>query len=208
MPVLKVPETHPIMPKPTPTPSVSIPTRNSFMPAPRSALARLPEAEKVFSSPRFGASHRIAEKLAESPLFRNFQQAFEVATVRSLTLRAVESEPVAGVENDTSNPFCSLLAQSRLACALCRQSRKVGEVEPGPSVCAFGLCATTIGVKVGKEIVAFLQTGQVLFRARRGSKPNALVSKSRNGGWPPTQTRPSGSTKPSPWSTGGNIRGA
>jgi AraC-like DNA-binding protein/ligand-binding sensor protein len=103
--------------------------------------------------------------LAESRLFRTFQQAFEVATGRSLTLRAVESEPVAVLENDTSSLFCSLLAQTHLACALCRQRRQGGEAEPGSSVCVFGLCATAIGVKIGKEIVAYLQTGQVLFRA-------------------------------------------
>jgi AraC-like DNA-binding protein len=127
-------------------------------------MARLPAAAEVLSSPGLGTGTRIAEKLAESWLFRNFQQAFEVAKVRTLTLRAVEREPVAGVQTETSGPFCSLLAQTHLACALC-QRPKGGEVEPRPSVCVFGLYATSIGVKVGKEIVAYLHTGQVLFRA-------------------------------------------
>jgi AraC-like DNA-binding protein len=113
-------------------------------------------------------SQTTVEKMAESPLFRQFQQAFEVVTALPLTLRAVESRPLAQIENRNQNHCCSLLSQTHGSCALCLKSQTLARTGvkdvPGAQVCALGLKETAVGVKVGKEIVAYLQTGQMFFK--------------------------------------------
>ena len=110
----------------------------------------------------------MVEKMAESPLFRQFQQAFEVVTALPLTLRAVESTQLSPIENRNQNRCCSLLCQTHQSCAAClkSQQRACEDVNgvPGARVCAIGLNETTVGVKVGGEIVAYLQTGQAFLK--------------------------------------------
>ena len=110
----------------------------------------------------------MVEKMTESPLFRQFQQAFEVVTTLPLTLRAVESRQLAPIEYRNQNSCCSLLCQTHQACAVCLKSQQSAREgvngDPGALVCAFGLNRTTVGVKIGKEIYAYLQTGQVFFK--------------------------------------------
>jgi len=111
----------------------------------------------------------MVEKMAESPLFRQFQQAFEVVTALPLTLRAIASRQLVQTENRNQSRSCSLLCQACQSCDVCLKSQpRAGEGvdgEPGALVCAFGLNETAVGVKVGKEIVAYLQTGQVFFKS-------------------------------------------
>jgi AraC-like DNA-binding protein len=110
----------------------------------------------------------LAERLAGSSLFREFQRAFEVATALPLTLRAVESWQLAHTESRNQNGFCALMSRTNSSCAACLQMQQsvcagVNGV-PCTLSCAFGLKETAVGVKIGKEIVAFLQTGQVFFK--------------------------------------------
>ena len=66
------------------------------------------------------------------------------------------------------NAFCALMSQSSHSCAACLQvQQRVCESvhgEPCTMSCAFGLRETAVGVKVGQEIIAYLQTGQVFFK--------------------------------------------
>lgn len=105
----------------------------------------------------------MVEKMAGSLLFRQFQQAFEVVTALPLTLRAAQSPPQAQIENRNQARCCSLLSQTHRCCAVCLkpQPRACDGAKDAAAAqdCAFGLNETAVGVKVGKEIVAYLQTG-------------------------------------------------
>jgi AraC-like DNA-binding protein len=63
------------------------------------------------------------------------------------------------------NPFCALMAKTNQSCAACLQlQRKVEEeagMEPKTLKCFAGLCDSSVPVRVGEDLVAFLQTGQV-----------------------------------------------
>ena len=64
------------------------------------------------------------------------------------------------------NPFCALMAKSNHSCAACLQVQAKMEreatMEPKSLKCFAGLCDSSVPVRVGENLVAFLQTGQVL----------------------------------------------
>lgn len=113
-------------------------------------------------------NHRLASQLAGSSLFRDFQRAFEAATALPLTLRAAESWQLAHTDSRNQNGFCALMSQTNNSCAACLQMQQnvcagVNGV-PCTLSCAFGIHESAVGVKIGQEIVAYLQTGQVFFK--------------------------------------------
>jgi AraC-like DNA-binding protein/ligand-binding sensor protein len=112
-------------------------------------------------------NQRLIRRLADSAFFREFQEAFEVSTRLPLTLRAVESWQLAHTESRNRNAFYALCSQSNLSCAASlRVQQQVCEAvrdEPCTMECAFGLKESAVGVKVGPNLVAYLQTGQVFF---------------------------------------------
>jgi AraC-like DNA-binding protein len=114
------------------------------------------------------SSNRLVKRLAESAFYREFQEAFEISTRLPLTLRPVESWQLAHAESRNLNGFCALLSRSNRSCAACLQvqHRVCEDVKDTPRTinCAFGLSETAVGVKVGANIVAYLQTGQVFFK--------------------------------------------
>lgn len=61
------------------------------------------------------------------------------------------------------NPFCALLAQTSRACAACLElQRRLADPAAAGSTtgkCVAGLCDTLVPVRVGEQIVAYLQTG-------------------------------------------------
>jgi AraC-like DNA-binding protein len=113
------------------------------------------------------SNRRLAERLAGSSLFLEFRKVFEAATALPLTLRAVESWQLAHTGSHNQNGFCALMSQTNGSCAAClqMQQRVCDGVNGVPCTmsCGFGLHETAVGVKIGKEIVVYLQTGQVFF---------------------------------------------
>ena len=112
--------------------------------------------------------NHLVEVLVRSPAFREYQRAFEDATRLPLTLRAVEGWQLAHTESRQQNGFCALMSRSNRSCAACLQvQQRVCEgVNGAPSTmsCTFGLSETAVGVKVGQDIIAYLQTGQIFFK--------------------------------------------
>ncbi len=117
------------------------------------------------SSPQ-SRSKSVVEHLKASQIWRDYEKAFGEATGLPLGLRPVETFqfPLAG--HKLENPFCALLARTNHSCAACLQmQQKIAEsakVEAQTLRCFAGLCDTAIPVRVGENLIAFLQTGQVL----------------------------------------------
>ncbi|HZL46259.1 MAG TPA: PocR ligand-binding domain-containing protein [Opitutaceae bacterium] len=115
-------------------------------------------------SPR-SRSKSIVEHLKASPIWREYEKAFADATGLPLGLRPVETFqfPLAGHKNE--NPFCALLAQTNKSCSACLQmQQEIAEAAKGGAQtlrCFAGLCDTAVPVRVGENLIAFLQTGQV-----------------------------------------------
>jgi AraC-like DNA-binding protein len=111
-------------------------------------------------------SKSIVEHLKASQIWRDYEKAFAEATGLPLGLRPVETFqfPLAGQKNE--NPFCALLARTNKSCSACLQMQQqiaeAAKVEAQTLRCFAGLCDTAIPVRVGENLIAFLQTGQVL----------------------------------------------
>jgi AraC-like DNA-binding protein/ligand-binding sensor protein len=111
----------------------------------------------------------LVGRLQKSEIFRDYQQAFQTATGLPLVLRApgAFAAPMAGAKN--VNPFCALMAARSKSCAACLQVQQAAETGAFDGVktleCFAGLNDSLVPVRMGETVVAYLQTGQVLFRA-------------------------------------------
>ena len=113
-------------------------------------------------------SDEVVARLQSSEIFRDYQQAFQTATGLPLVLRAVGAfdAPMNGAKN--VSPFCSLMAARSKSCAACiqLQQRMENEACMGAKTleCFAGLNDSLVPIRLGENVVAYLQTGQVLFR--------------------------------------------
>lgn len=112
-------------------------------------------------------SSELVERLSSSQLFKDYQAAFEKATGLPLMLRPLKAyENASARQGAGSNPFCAIMARTNEGCASCRAVQRdleeKAQIEPGTMHCFAGLCDSAVPIRVGEELVAFLQTGQIL----------------------------------------------
>jgi AraC-like DNA-binding protein len=111
-------------------------------------------------------SRAIVGQLSRSEIYRDYERAFRDATGLPLSLRPVEAFDLPHQGEPNENPFCALMATSNQSCAACLQlQRKVEEsagLEPMTLKCFAGLCDSAVPIRVGQDLIAFLQTGQIL----------------------------------------------
>jgi AraC-like DNA-binding protein len=126
------------------------------------------------------SNSRLVEALAGSATFREYQRAFGEVTGMPLTLRAVEGWQLAHQGNQHQNGFCALMSKENHSCAAClrMQQRVCDGVNGVPCTlrCAYGLNESAVGVKIGTQIVAYLQTGQVFFKAPKPEQTNRVLN--------------------------------
>ncbi len=107
----------------------------------------------------------LIEELGKSRIFRDYEAAFTSATGLPLSLRHADSLALAQQGQPNENPFCALMAESSQACAAClevQETIRASRGEGAESVTCFaGLCDTGVPIRVGPDLVGYLQTGQV-----------------------------------------------
>ena len=108
----------------------------------------------------------LIENLSHSRLFQEYERAFTDATGLPVALRAVESWQLPFHGKAGEAPFSALMAKSSRACAASLEIQKKLSAEttstgPRSVVGETGMCETAVPVRVGNELVGFLQTGQV-----------------------------------------------
>ena len=110
-------------------------------------------------------SRDLVEQLKKSQIYRDYEKAFRDTTGLPLTLRPIEAFNLPHHGDPKEAPFCALMAGTNQTCAACLQlQQKVEEqaqLEPKTLKCFAGLCDAAVPVRVGENLVAFLQTGQV-----------------------------------------------
>src|SRR5215213_7409257 len=114
-------------------------------------------------------SRTLVAQLRRSQIFRDYEQAFRETTGLPITLRPIEAFDLPHHGDPKESPFCVLMAKSNHSCAACLQlQRRVEEeaqFEPKTLKCFAGLCDSAVPVRVGDNLIAFLQTGQILLHA-------------------------------------------
>ncbi|MBC8094371.1 MAG: helix-turn-helix domain-containing protein [Akkermansiaceae bacterium] len=126
------------------------------------------------------------ENLAGTPDFREFQRAFEDATRLPLTLRAVEGWQLAHRGSRHQNGFCAMMSQANRSCAACLQTQQRvcegSRDKPCTMACTFGIIETAVAVRIGHEIIAYLQTGQIFFKAPTPQQTRAALRQLKDWG--------------------------
>ncbi|MCX6950966.1 MAG: PocR ligand-binding domain-containing protein, partial [Verrucomicrobia bacterium] len=111
----------------------------------------------------------IVARLRRSGLFTDYQRAFESITGLPLMLREAGSfrTPLQG--SHQVNPFCVLMTQTNKTCAACLQLQQrledAATREPRTLPCYAGLSESAVPVRLGDQVLGYLQTGQVFLRA-------------------------------------------
>ncbi|PXA05669.1 AraC family transcriptional regulator [Coraliomargarita sinensis] len=111
-------------------------------------------------------SQSVVEKLSSSQLYKDYEKAFRGATGLPLAIRPARAYTNALRKTEEENPFCALMAQTNEGCANCLKMQQALEekagLEPKSLHCFAGLCDSAVPIRVGDELIAFLQTGQIL----------------------------------------------
>ncbi|MDP2138052.1 MAG: PocR ligand-binding domain-containing protein [Candidatus Didemnitutus sp.] len=117
------------------------------------------------------SSRELVDQLKKSQIYRDYEKAFRDTTGLPLNLRPIEAFDLPHHNDPKEAPFCALMASTNQSCAACLQLQKRVEVEaqmePKTLKCFAGLCDSAVPVRVGDNLVAFLQTGQIFL-----TKPN------------------------------------
>jgi AraC-like DNA-binding protein/ligand-binding sensor protein len=117
--------------------------------------------------------------LQSSDIFRDYQRAFQAITGLPLALRAAGSfqAPMQGTK--LGNPLCGLLAGRNKTCAACldlQQRLEQGAREQAKTAqCFAGLNESAVPIRVGEKVLAYLQTGQVLFQLPSAAETRETV---------------------------------
>lgn len=110
----------------------------------------------------------LIEALAASKTFQEYERAFTEATGLPLRLRSVDSWSLPHHGRRNENLFCDMMSRKSRSCASCLQTQQeLSEKavhEPATVMCEFGLCDTAVPVRLGDQLLGFLQTGQVMKR--------------------------------------------
>ncbi len=106
----------------------------------------------------------LITSLTNSKIYRDYERAFSDATGLPVSLRPVESWQLPHHGHRHENRFCALMAEKSHSCSACLQvQQKLSETathEPQSVTCQIGLCDTAVPVRMGEQLIGFLQTGQ------------------------------------------------
>ena len=121
-------------------------------------------------------SRALVAQLKRSRIYRDYEQAFRDTTGLPIALRPIEGFDLPHHGDPKESPFCALMAHANKSCAACLQlQRRVEEearVQPKTLHCFAGLCDSAVPVRVGENLIAFLQTGQVFTDKPKGTDFN------------------------------------
>ena len=111
-------------------------------------------------------SRALVAQLKRSQVYRDYERAFRETTGLPLALRPTEAFDLPHHGDPKESPFCALMSRSNHSCAACLQMQKKVEesarLEAKTLKCFAGLCDSAVPVRVGNNLIAFLQTGQIL----------------------------------------------
>ena len=107
----------------------------------------------------------LIEMLTNSKIYQDYERAFSETTGLPVSFRPVESWQLPNHGKRNENPLCAMLAEKSRACAACLEvQQKLSENaqhEAHTVVCQLGLCDTAVPVRLGEQLIGFLQTGQI-----------------------------------------------
>jgi AraC-like DNA-binding protein/ligand-binding sensor protein len=121
----------------------------------------------------------VLKALSESQMYRDYERAFTHGTGLPLSLHGPEMLNVTRYARGQANPFCALLAKTNPSCAACyalqRKLEEEAQLQPKTLKCFAGLCESSVPVRLGDKLIAFLQTGQILLHRPKNGEFNRIA---------------------------------
>lgn len=110
--------------------------------------------------------NRCLEALEQSALYRTYRDAFEAATGMPLYLVSAQNSEIQSIGTSTKgNDFCRLIRSHEKTCRQCAEVTRRLQTEArhhtASVVCFAGLTETFVPVRVRRETIGFLRTGEV-----------------------------------------------
>ncbi|RMF43697.1 MAG: AraC family transcriptional regulator, partial [Deltaproteobacteria bacterium] len=111
------------------------------------------------------ANRELVQRLSNSQIFKDYEKAFNETTGLPLAFRPREVWNLVQAGRRNENPFCQLMAKANKTCAACLETQEAlvqgcANGEANTVTCFAGLCDTAVPVKMGQEVIGYLQTGQ------------------------------------------------
>lgn len=117
--------------------------------------------------------------LAETQIYRDYWMAYTRATGLPLRLHDAAQGGSSLELGKGVSPLCMLLARTNISCQAClamqQRLEQEARIKPKTLKCFAGLCETAVPVRVGENIIAWLETGHILIDHPTKSKFNSLA---------------------------------
>ncbi|MBD5778217.1 helix-turn-helix domain-containing protein [Pelagicoccus sp. NFK12] len=110
-------------------------------------------------------SRELTKSIGATRLFAKYERSFAAASGLPLTLRPIGTFRMPATGHKKENPFCALVSTSRKGCLACLMAQSELEKNATDRAttyrCFAGLNDTLVPIRMGRRIIAYLQTGQV-----------------------------------------------
>jgi AraC-like DNA-binding protein len=127
------------------------------------------------------SNRAILEGLSRSPVYQDYERAFNEATGLPLRLTPVEDMQLAHHHGRRENPFCALMAKQNKSCAAClRTQHELAETareEAKTVTCFAGMSESAVPLRMGDNLLGYLRTGEVLQAPPTPQRYAALVKR-------------------------------
>jgi AraC-like DNA-binding protein/ligand-binding sensor protein len=111
-------------------------------------------------------ARKIGQDLTKSAIFTDYEEAFHALTHLPLRFIPADQDEPINPNKAHENPFCRHLHQDEKFCGTCAIMHRIlmekGHEESYTATCFAGLTETAVPVRLGEEVIGFLQTGQVI----------------------------------------------
>ena len=107
----------------------------------------------------------LVAAMVNSPVYREYEQAFSILTGLPIALQPVETWQLAHHGSRNENALCALISAKSNACAACLQlqARLCRKAATGPQTltCTMGLSDSAVPVRLHDRVIGYLKFGQV-----------------------------------------------
>lgn len=127
----------------------------------------------------------LAGRLSRSQIFRDYERAFGEATGLPLAFQPINQKRLAIRGSQWANEFCLRMTETSPGCKLCMEAQEEMQQNDGLShsvTCRAGLTDSAVPVRVGDQLLGFLQTGQIALKAPNRENFVRLAEWLRSGG--------------------------
>jgi AraC-like DNA-binding protein/ligand-binding sensor protein len=129
----------------------------------------------------------LSEKLSQSSILRDYERAFSQVTGLPLKFLPAGKKRPGMRGSEKANPFCTQMAETEPGCKMCVdvQERLSAGSQDGQThsvECMAGLTDSNVPVRVGEQILGYLQTGQVSLRQLEHDDFRRVVELLNSGG--------------------------